>query len=118
LRETRRRPRHLGFALKLPPVIVYGTLALLCLIAGFGLGMYEYELRRRIADAVHRARPDLEPRALFAITRSLRASGVGDLYRERFPKGRLLQRHTAVAIAAPACFLAFVLFLVLAIKHS
>jgi hypothetical protein len=98
-------------------VIVYGTLALLCLIAGFGLGMYEYELRRRIVDAVHRARPDLEARTLFARARSLRTSGIGDLYRERFPSGRLLQRHKAVAIATPACFLAFVLFLALAIRH-
>jgi hypothetical protein len=99
-------------------MIVYGAAALICLIAGFGFGMYEYELRRRIVDAVHRARPDLESHTLLARARSLRTSRVGDLYRERFPNGRLLQRHRVVTIAAPLCFLAFVLFLALAIKHS
>ncbi|MGO9436114.1 MAG: hypothetical protein ACLPH3_05595 [Terracidiphilus sp.] len=99
-------------------MFVYGVLAILCLIAGFGLGMYEYDLRRQIVEAIHQVRPDLEYRALFARARSLRSPELTAIYLEQFPQSRLLQWHKTVSIAAPACFLAFALFLALAIKHS
>jgi hypothetical protein len=98
-------------------MVVYGALAILCLIAGFGLGLYEYELRRQIVEALHQARPDLDMRVLFAHVRSLRSPDLKVIFLEAFPESRLLQQHRAVALAAPAFFVAFALFLTLAIKH-
>jgi hypothetical protein len=99
-------------------MVVYGALAILCLIAGFGLGLYEYELRRQIVEALHQARPDLDMRVLFARARSLRSPDLKAIFLQAFPESRLLQQHQAVALAAPAFFVAFALFLTLAIKHS
>ncbi len=99
-------------------MIVYGGLAALFLIAGFGLGMYEYELRRQVVDAVHRVRPDLDRFALYARARALRNSDVIAIYRENFPDSRLLTRRWIVSLAAPACFLLSAAFLLLAIKYS
>ena len=99
-------------------MFLYGGLAALCLIAGFGLGMYEYDLRRQIVRAVHEVRPDLDTFALFARARSLRASSVHALYRDHYPQSHLLRWHQIVSIVSPACFIAFALFLTLAIKHS
>jgi hypothetical protein len=99
-------------------MLLYGGLAALCLIAGFGLGMYEYELRRQIVHAVHEVRPDLERLTLFARARSLRNSNVQAIYREHYPDSSLLRRHRIVIIVSPACFIAFAILLALAIKHS
>lgn len=99
-------------------MILYGGLALLCLISGFGLGMYEYELRWRIVNAVHSVRPDLEPFALFSRARSLWRSPVYRIYRDHHPQSRLLRQHTIISLASPSCFVAFAVLLVLAIKHS
>jgi hypothetical protein len=99
-------------------MIVYGALAMSCLIAGFGFAMYEYDLRWQIVHAVHHVRPDLEPSALFARARSLWGSSVYRIYRDQYPQSYLPQRHKAVSFAALACFLGFALFFVLAIKHS
>ena len=91
---------------------------MVCLVAGFGLGMYEYELRRQIVRAIHDVRPDLEPFALFARARALRSTNVQAIYREHYPQSHLLRRHRIVTLASPACFLAFAVLLALAIKHS
>jgi hypothetical protein len=99
-------------------MFLYGGLALLCLIAGFGLGMYEYELRRQIVHSVQAARPDLDTGALYAGARSWRASTVHGIYRDLFPESNVLRRHTMVSLASPACFVAFAVLLMLAIKHS
>ena len=98
-------------------MIVFGGLAALCLIAGFGLGMYEYELRRQIVEAVHRVRPDLPRLMLLARARSLRDSEVVTLYREHFPDSPVLARRWMVTLAAPACFVLSAVFLVLAVRH-
>ena len=99
-------------------MIVYGVLAMLCLIAGFGLAMYEYDLRWQIVNAVHRVRPDLEPFALFARARSLGRGEVINLYRAHFPDGGLIQRRWVVSLAAPACFVLGAVLLVVAFTHS
>ena len=88
-----------------------------CLVAGFGLGMYEYDLRWKIVNAVHEVRPDLEPFALFARARSLRSSNVQAIYREHYPQSHLLRRHRIVTLAAPVFFIGFAVLLALAIKH-
>ena len=99
-------------------MILYGVLAMLCLIAGFGLAMYEHDLCWQIVKAVHSVRPDLEPFALFARTRSLRRAEASNLYRDHFPDGSLLRKRQLVLIAAPACFLLAAVFLVLAFRQS
>ena len=99
-------------------MILYGGLALVCLIAGFGLGMYEYELRRQIVHAVQAARPDLDTGALYAGARSWRASYVHAIYRDLFPESTVLLRHAMVSLASPACFVPFAVLLMLAIKHA
>src|SRR5579863_335063 len=99
-------------------MILYGVLAMLCLVAGFGLGWYEYDLRWKIVTAVHLARPDLQPYSLFTRARSLGSSEVHTLYRAHFPQGRLIARRRIAFFAAPACFLLGALFLVLAYTHS
>jgi len=91
---------------------------MLCLIAGFGLGMYEHDLRRQIASAVRSLRPDMEFAARFARVRSPRASEALDLYRIHFPEGSLLKKRQMVLIAATACFLLGAVLLVAAITHS
>jgi cobalamin synthase len=99
-------------------MIVYGGLAMIFLVAGFGLGWYEYDLRWKIAHAVHRVRPEMQVLVLFSRARSLRTSSVHRIYREHYPDGRLAQWHVAFAIASPLCFLAFAALLALAIRHS
>lgn len=99
-------------------MIFYGALALFCLVAGFGLGMYEHDLRWQIVNAVHSVRPDLKPFALFARSRSLHRSEAVDLYRVHFPSGPLLKKRQMALFAAPACFLLGAIFLVLAFTHS
>jgi hypothetical protein len=98
-------------------MFLYGGLAGLCLIAGFGLGMYEYNLRWQIVNAVHKIRPDLERFALFARARS-GSSSVHALYREHYPQGKLLRWHRIVSVASPACFIAFAVLFAVAIRHS
>lgn len=99
-------------------MVVYGGLAILCLIAGFGLGLYEYEMRRQIVEALHQARPDLDMRVLFAQARSLRSPDLKAIFFGAFPESRLLQWHRAISLEAPAFFVALALFLTLAIRHS
>jgi hypothetical protein len=99
-------------------MILYGGLALVCLIAGFGLGMYEYELRRQIVHAIKAARPDLDIGALYADARSIGGSNVRNIYCSLFPESNLLRQHAIVAVASPACFVAFAVLLTLAIKNS
>ena len=99
-------------------MFLYGGLALLCLIAGFGLGMYEYELRRQIVHAIHDARPELDTRTLYAGARSLRSSNVRGLYGDLYPESDVLRWHRLVSLLSPACFALFAVLLVLAIKHS
>jgi hypothetical protein len=99
-------------------MFLYGGVALLCLIAGFGFGMYEYELRRQIVHAIHDARPELDTLALYAGARALRASSVHAIYRDLFPESNILRRHAMVSLSSPACFVAFAVLLMLAIKHS
>jgi hypothetical protein len=99
-------------------MFLFGGLAALCLIAGFGLGMYEYELRWQIVNAVHSVRRDLEPFALFRRAGSLHRSDVQNLYRTHFPDGTLIRRRWFVSLAAVACFVLGAMFLVLAIRRS
>ncbi len=100
-------------------MILYGALAMVCLIAGFGLGMYEHDLRWQIVRAVHSVRPDLGPFVLFArVGSSARRSEVLSLYRAHFPNGSLLKRRWIVLFAAPASFVLGAIFLVLAFTHS
>jgi len=99
-------------------MILYGVLAILCLIAGFGLGLYEHDLRWQLVRAVHGVRPDLDPATLYASARSLRRGEVLNLYQAHFPEGSLLKRRWVVSIAAPACFVFGAVFLVVAFTHS
>jgi hypothetical protein len=99
-------------------MILWAALAMLCLVAGFGLGWYEHDLRWQIARAVHRVRPDLELLALFARARPLRGSEVIDIFRNHFPDSPLLARRWIVSLGAPACFVLSAVFLVMAIRHS
>lgn len=99
-------------------MILFGALALLCLIAGFGFGMYEHDLRWQIVNAVHSARPDLKPFALFARSRSLHRSEALELYRTHFPSGPLLKKRRMALFAAPTCFLLGAIFLMLAFTLS
>jgi hypothetical protein len=99
-------------------MVLFGGLAAICLIAGFGLAMYEYELRWQIVNAVHSVRPDLEPFMLFARARSVRATELLKLYRKHFPEDALLKKRRLVFLAAPACFVLGAVFLVLACTHS
>ena len=100
-------------------MILYGALAMVCLIAGFGLGMYEYDLRWQIVRAVRSVRPDLGPFVLFArVGSSARRSEVLSLYRAHFPSGTLIKRRWIVLFAAPACFVLGAIFLVLAFTRS
>jgi hypothetical protein len=99
-------------------MILWAALAMLCLVAGFGLGWYEYDLRWQIVRAVHRVRPGMEPLALFARARPLWRSEVIEVYRNHFPDSPLLTRRLVVSLAAPACFLLSTAFLVMAIRHS
>jgi hypothetical protein len=92
---------------------------MLCLIAGFGLGMYEHDLRWQIVHAVHSVRPDLGPFVLCArVGSSARRSEVLSLYRAYFPNGSLLKRRWIVLFAAPASFALGAIFLVIAFTHS
>lgn len=91
---------------------------MLCIIVGFGLGMYEHDLRRQIASAVRSLRPNFESAALFARARSLREAEALTLYRAHFPEGVLLKRRRLVLIAAPACFLLGAVLLVVAFTRS
>ena len=99
-------------------MILWAALAMLCLVAGFGLGWYEHDLRWRIVRAVHRVRPDLEPLTLFARARSLRGSDVIEIFRNHYPDSPLLRRRRMVSVAAPACFLLSAAFLLMAIRRS
>jgi hypothetical protein len=99
-------------------MILYGVLAALCLLAGFGLGLYENDLRWQIVEAVHEVRPDLEPYAMFSRARSFWGSEVHQIYGTNNPEGSLLRWHKTISIAAITCFLAFAVFLVLAIRYS
>lgn len=99
-------------------MILWAALAMLCLIAGFGLGWYEHDLRWQIARAVHRARPDMELFVAFARSRPLRRSEIIEIYRNHFPDSTLLTKRLVVSLAAPACFLLSAAFLVMAIRHS
>src|ERR1700753_2613021 len=99
-------------------MILWAALAMLCLIAGFGLGWYEHDLRWQIARAVHRVRPDLEPLKLFARASPLRSSEVIEIFRDHYPDSPLLTRRWIVALTAPACFLLSAVFLVMAIRLS
>lgn len=99
-------------------MILWAALAMLCLVAGFGLGWYEYDLRWQIVRAIHRVRPGIEPRTLFARARPLWDSEVIAIYRTHFPDSPLLTRRLVVSLAAPACFLLSAAFLVMAIRHS
>jgi hypothetical protein len=99
-------------------MVFYGVVAALCLIAGFGLGMYEYELRRQIVNAVRSVRPDLDAGLLYASARSLRGGEVLNLYRTHFSDGGLLRRRWIVSLAAPACFVLGAVFLVVAFTRS
>lgn len=99
-------------------MILYGVLAMLCLIAAFGLAMYEHDLCWQIVKAVHSVRPDLEPFALFARTQSLWRGETLNLYRDHFPDGSLLRKRQIVSFGAPACFLLAAVFLVLAFRQS
>ncbi|HEY6488985.1 MAG: hypothetical protein WCC26_10230 [Terracidiphilus sp.] len=99
-------------------MLVFGMLAALCLVAGFGLGLYENDVRWQIVEAVHAVRPDLEPYAMFSRARSFRNSEVHELYRANYAEHPLLKWHKAISFAAMVCFLAFAVFLLLAIKQS
>jgi hypothetical protein len=99
-------------------MILYGVLAALCLVAGFGLGLYESDVRWQIVEAVHEIRPDLEPYAMFTRARSFWNSEVHRLYGANYPERSLLKWHKTISLAAIFCFLAFAVFLVLAIRHS
>jgi hypothetical protein len=99
-------------------MILFGVLAGLCLIAGFGLGLYENDVRWQIVEAVTEVRPDLEPYAVFSRARSFWDSEVHRLHAVHFPGSGLLRWHKAVSLAAIVCFLAFALFLILALRHS
>lgn len=99
-------------------MILFGVLAALSLVAGFGLGLYENDVRWQIVEAVHAVRPDLEPYAMFSRARSFRASEVHRLYQANYPENPLLKWHKTISLAAMVCFLAFAVFLVLAIKQS
>jgi len=99
-------------------MVLYGVLAMLCLVAGFGLAWYEHDLRWQIVNALHRVRPDLEPFALFARAGSLRRSEVLRLYRAHCADGDLVKRSQIVLLAAPACFLFGAALLVLAFTRS
>ena len=99
-------------------MILFGVMSALCLVAGFGLGLYEYDVRWQIVDAVTEARPDLEPFAAFARARSFWKSEVHRIYAAHYPESRLLLWHRTIALASIGCFLAFTVFLVLAIRRS
>jgi hypothetical protein len=98
-------------------MILYGVLAGLCLIAGFGLGLYENDVRWQIVEAVTEVRPDLEPYAEFSRARSW-DSDLHRIHAAHYPESHLLRWHKTVSLAAIVSFLAFALFLVLALKHS
>lgn len=99
-------------------MILFGVLAAFCLVAGFGLGLYENDVRWRMVEAVTDARPDLEPYLAFARARSFWNSEVHRIHALHYPESRLPRWHQAISLAAIACFLAFALFFVLAIKRS
>jgi hypothetical protein len=99
-------------------MFLYGVLSALCLIAGFGLGLYENDLRWRIVEAVQELRPDLEPYAMFSRARSFWGSEVHLIYHQHYPERPLLKWHRAISLAAIGCFLAFAALLVLAVRFS
>ncbi len=99
-------------------MIFYGVLAALCLLAGFGLGLYENDLRWQIVEAVHLVRPDLEPYAMFSRARSFWGSEVHRIHETQYSESRLTNWHRTISTAAIACFLAFAIFLALAFRHS
>lgn len=82
------------------------------------MALYEYEMRRQIVEALHQAQPDLDMRVLlFAQARSLRSPDLKAIFFGAFPESRLLPWHRAISLEAPAFFVAFALFLTLAIRH-
>jgi hypothetical protein len=99
-------------------MILFGVLAALCLIAGFGLGLYENDVRWQIVEAVTQVRPDLEPYAVFSRARSCWNSEVHRIHAAHYPGSRLLRWHKTISVAVIVCFLAFAFFLVLALKRS
>jgi hypothetical protein len=99
-------------------MVLYGVMSALCLLAGFGLGLYENDVRWRIVEAVTEVRPDLEPYAAFSRARSFPASEVHSLYALHYPASGLVRWHRTISLAAIVCFLAFAVFLILAIKRS
>ena len=99
-------------------MILFGVLSALCLIAGFGLGLYENDVRWRIVEAVIDVRPDLEPYLAFARARSFWNSEVHRAHAAHYPESRLPRWHQAISLAAIACFLACAVFLLLALKRS
>jgi hypothetical protein len=99
-------------------MLLYGILAALCLIVGFGLGLYENDLRWQIVEAIQEVRPDLDPYAMFLRARAFWGSEAHLIYRTHYPERPLLRWHQRISVAAIGSFLAFAVLLVLAIRHS
>jgi hypothetical protein len=99
-------------------MLLYGVLSALCLIVGFGLGLYESDLRWQIVEAIEEVRPDLDAYATFLRARAFWGSEAHVIYRKYYPDRPLLRWHRAISVAAVGCFLAFAVLLVIAIKRS
>jgi hypothetical protein len=99
-------------------MFLFGVMSALCLVAGFGLGLYESDVRWRLVEAVMDARPDLEPYVAFARARSFWDSEVHRIHAVHYPESRLPRWHRTISLAAIFCFLASAVFLVLAISRS
>jgi hypothetical protein len=99
-------------------MILWAASAMLCLVAGFGLGWYEHDLRWQIARAVLRVQPKPDAPAPLSRVRPRRDAEIIEIFRDQFPDSPLLMRRSIVLVAAPACFLLSAVCLVMAIMRS